>query len=122
MKKSPAAAAEALVELLSRENHALKAMNLPAAAALLDAKQAALAALAEAAEAGAAASLSGLSQRLHVLATENQGLLERAISVQARVIQIVASAYKPVSDMQRYGPNGVQTVFRAPAVALSTRC
>lgn len=119
MKKTPAAAAEALIELLSRENRALKAMNLPQAAALVSAKQVALAALADTAGTPAPAELG---ERLHALATENQGLLERAITVQSRVIQIVASAYRPPADTQRYGPTGVQTADRVPAVALSTRC
>jgi flagellar biosynthesis/type III secretory pathway chaperone len=109
---------DTLADVLARENAALQALDLPAAAALLPQKQAAIDALASGpAEPPKAA--QGL--RLRTLVTENQALLERAIRVQARVIEIVAGAYKPAAGTRTYGPSGEQTSSPLAGVAYSTR-
>ena len=100
----------ALASILERENAALAAMDLTAAAALLPEKTAVLAALPDAtpgAEADTARRVAGLAK-------ENKDLLERAIAAQERVIGIVARA--AVSVQPVYGGSG-----RARPVAISTR-
>jgi hypothetical protein len=111
-------ALDKLAEVLARENAALKDLDFPAAATLIPEKQAAIDALATPA---AATPRPAVGQRLHALVTENQALLERAIRVQARVIEIVASAYKPAPATRTYGPSGEQTTGPLAGVALSTR-
>ncbi len=93
------AAAVRLADALARENAALTAHDLPAAAALLTAKRAALAAFAAAGEHAAGPGQTcerpaarTVSAQLQALAEANHRLLERAIAAQGRVIAIVAEA------------------------------
>lgn len=107
-------AAAALADVLAQENAALAALDLAAAAALLEAKQAAAEAFA-AAQAEDAPPLDGrdLAVRLRELAAQNRQLLERAIRVQRRVLGIIAKALPPPAA-PRYGASGT---LRAGAVA-----
>ncbi len=117
------AAAERLADLLAQENDTLKRMDLPAAAALVPAKEAALTDLTRQPKATAPSpSLLALELRLGALAGENQELLERAIAVQTRIVRIVARACAPVPPPTRYGGrDGRSLSLRTGALALSTR-
>lgn len=103
-------AAEGLAELLARENVALAAMDLPSAAALVEAKrvptEAFVAAQARAASSGLVA-VPEVVRRLGELAAENRPLLERAMAGQQRVLAIIAKAAPRVSAVApRYGAAG----------------
>ena len=118
-------AAHALADVLARENAALAAMDLPAAAALLPAKTAALAALTAAGSpedfGPGAADLVAAARRLNDLARDNHRLLERAIAAQQRVIGIVAgAAASAVPAGPSYRASGRLTPDARP-LALSTR-
>jgi hypothetical protein len=113
-------AAAALIDILMRENAALSAMDLTGATTLLSAKQAATETLARA---GEATDLDpDTAARLRAVARENQALLTRALTVQARVIALIAGAGAEVPPASRYGAAGTMTAARhiAPR-ALSAR-
>ena len=116
-------AAWLVADLLARENEALQRLDFSSAVALVPAKEAALARLA-ALPKGAELSplLADLPQHLGPLAAENQGLLERAIRVQTRIVRIIARAYIPPPATMRYGAHGERSPApRSTALALSTR-
>ena len=123
MSKHFAEAAQLVAGLLSEENDALKRLDFPAAAALVPAKEAALAELTQ--HQGPLApspALVAVGQLLARLAAENQLLLERAITVQTRIVRIVARACAPPPSAARYGGHGRPAPPRhANALALSTR-
>lgn len=109
-----------LIDILQAENTELQSMDFKAAGRLLAAKQAATADL-TAAQAGALfapAGLQILATQLNALAEENRGLLERAISVQRRVLGTVVRAAQVVEPKPQYGPGGTQPVRTISAVAL----
>lgn len=112
-----------LADLLEQENKALKSLDFPAAIALAPAKEAALSNLAAPSTAGALPpSLATLQYSLNELATENQILLVRAISVQTRIVQIIARACACRPTMMRYCASGGRAPsHRAAALSLSTR-
>lgn len=110
-------ASAALGDVLGQENAALKRLDFAAAAALLPAKESAIANLAacagnEPAEAAPPPSPEDLSAARHLaaLAAENRALLERAITVQTRVIGIIASAAR-----QQTAPSYAADGRRGPA-------
>ena len=109
-----------LADVLARENEALRDLDMSTAASLAAEKQAVISAL-DAVPAPTQPPHPASGQSLRALVTENQALLERAIRVQARVIEIVASAYKPAPGMRTYGPSGGQPAIPLSGVALSTR-
>ena len=113
----PVAATRALAAVLARENAALAALDLPAATALLEAKQAALAAFAAAPPPGVAArALMPVLRELDALAAENRALLARAIAVQSRVIALVAGAGGPAAaNGAAYRPRGSRALPPRPA-------
>jgi hypothetical protein len=113
-------AAQRLVDVLTAENAALKGLDFPAAIALVPAKEAALAELTGVP--AAPVQQPELAQRLAGLAAENQVLLERAISVQTRIVRIVARAAAPPPAVTRYNGHGGRTASdRAGALAVWTR-
>lgn len=118
-------AAGRLADLLTRENDALKRLDLSAAVALVPAKEAALADLTKQPDTRmlpAMVGLAALGQRLGELASENQALLERAIAVQTRIVRIIARADATPPASARYGIPGARTLSHRPAaIALSTR-
>lgn len=125
-------AGAALAEVLARENAALAALQLGQAAAALDAKQAASAAFAAAvAQAkrhgglaeGDRAAAARLGARLQELAAENRRLLERALTVQGRVLETIARALpRALPAAPRYGRCGLPAhAERAPALAFAAR-
>ncbi len=117
------AATVRLAETLAAENAALDAMNLPRAAAMLAEKEAALAAFKAAQSSGRTTpALRQAADQLRAAADENRRLLERAISVQTRVLGMVAQAARAVSPPPaRYGRNGCYAARPPAAVALSAR-
>jgi hypothetical protein len=132
MSNALVAAAQRLVDVLAQENDALKRVDYAAAVALAPDKEAALTALSALFPPSGLASPSSLSppsgfpvvlaRRLRDLASENQGRLALAITVQTRVVQIVARAYAPPKAEGRYGARaGKFPPRRAIALALSTR-
>ncbi|MCC6719737.1 MAG: hypothetical protein IT555_17785 [Acetobacteraceae bacterium] len=108
--------AAALAAVLARENAALATLDLPQAAALAQEKRDAAAAFTAAHARAAAAGpppasirpqLEEAANRLRGLAAENHRLLDRAITVQSRVLDIIARA-APRASVQapRYGAAG----------------
>lgn len=120
------AAATRLAQVLTAENAALLALDAPAAAALLTEKLAAARELAEAAAQRPAArqtpESAGLALRLRDLAEENRRLLEHAILVQGRVLDMVARAARQgvAQSSGRYGASGA-AASAGGAVALHVR-
>ena len=105
------AAAARLTHVLAAENAALLVLDIPAAAALLDEKLAAARGLAQASAARPAtrhADEAGLALRLRDLGQQNRALLEHAIVVQGRVLDMVARAARQgvAQAGGRYGAGG----------------
>ena len=117
------AAATRLADILARENAALHAMDLPAATALVAEKSTALAALATALHTDAPVLPSPLVARLRDLAAENQRLLETALTVQGRVLGVIARAAAQQAQRggPRYGMGGGMAAARPAAIAISAR-
>lgn len=119
-------AAVRLVEVLTAENAALRALDASAAAALLPEKLAAARGLTEASAMRPAApqspEMAGLALQLRDLAAENQRLLERTMQVQARVLDMVARAARQGASQVggRYIASGVAVPDRG-AVTLHMR-
>lgn len=127
-------AAVALADTLTQENKALAALDLPRAVTLLDRKRQATAAFI-AAQARAASTATAASARdarplaeqvaaqLRDLADENKRLLERAITVQGRVIGTLARVVpRALARAPRYNAGGaIADGPRPPPVALSAR-
>lgn len=119
-------AGTALADVLVRENEALRRLDFPAAVALAPAKQAALLNLTQGRQPPAAAdrtpALLALGRRVSDLAAENRALLERAITVQTRVVGIIMRAAAKPAPAGHYAASGARYQPRkAPAVALSAR-
>ncbi len=131
-----------LAEVLTAENEALAALDLPRAGAMLAAKVQAADAFAAAqalaaaasprasddavrcASAGAAPRAAGAPlERLRVLANENQRLLATALTVQRRVIGIIINALPRAMQgtAPRYGGGGRAVVPPMRAVTISAR-
>jgi hypothetical protein len=125
-------AGQRLAEALRAENEALAALDMPRAAGLASAKlqasDAFAAAYAAATRLGSRAegrdrqSAEEMAARLQCLGAENRALLERAIAIQARVIETIASAALPKAAAPGYGALGRPTAPRsAPSIAMATR-
>ncbi len=127
MTQALTAATEQLADTLEAENAVLRALDLPAAGALLADKQAAAAALNQALAAAAGAggpahpALRTAALRLRELAEENRQLLERGIAVQSRVLGVLAQAARASSPAPRYGRLGAYAAGPAAGWALSAR-
>lgn len=125
-------AGQRLAEALDAENQALLRLDLSGAIPLAEAKQQATDAFAAAcaaaartgtrAEGSLRASTSELTQRLQSLGEENRRLLQRAIAIQAQVIETIAGAALPRSGSGAYAASGRPALARrAPALAVATR-
>lgn len=121
-----------LAEALRVENEALAKLDLSRAATLASHKIAASDAFAAAFAAQAKHGLAPegpvrqaaavLTRRLEELGRENRLLLERAVSLQSRVIETIAGAALPRMGTQGYAPAGTRAHGqRPPALALSAR-
>jgi hypothetical protein len=130
MKQALMQSAIALADALAEENRALGSLELKCAAALLDAKLRATSALiaAQAREASAPPAartrkeqMEATAARLRDLAAENKRLLERAITVQGRVIGCIVGALPKPGSAPRYGASGAFAGGRVRPMALSAR-
>ncbi|MCK8783182.1 hypothetical protein M0638_02160 [Roseomonas sp. NAR14] len=126
------AAAQRLAEALDAENAALASLDLTRAAALATAKIQASDAFAAACttaqklgqrpEGEDHVAVSQLAQRLRQLGSENRRLLERAIGLQARVIETIAGVALPQAAAPGYGLDGGRRPAPQPvALAVSAR-
>ncbi|WP_428376603.1 hypothetical protein [Lichenicoccus sp.] len=104
-------ASSLLLDVLDAENAALRRLDLAAAVALVAAKQAALARF-EAARPrtppphGSEPALGAAAIRLQAALAENRKLLERAMTVQGRIMALLARAAREQIPEQRYGSQG----------------
>jgi len=127
MTEHLATASARLAEVLEAENAALAALDLPRAGAMLAEKTRAADALvaAQHASRGNISTVSAAAPaRLRALAAENQRLLQQAMTVQGRVIGIIARAVsRALRDpaATRYGAHGRAAPTRLSAVAISAR-
>src|SRR5271170_2340807 len=100
-------AVQVMSKLLTEENQALTDMNFARAGALLAPKHAAADALAAAWRAAAATEAPPADLvKLGELAEENRRLLNRAMRVQRRVLDLVAKAARSSHPAPRYGASG----------------
>lgn len=113
-------AVELLAGVLERENVALANLDLVRAASFLAEKRAAVETLAGATFAGEA-TIEAMP-RLRDLAAENRRLLERAMAVQGRVIEVIARAGTRTVATAGYRANGGLAAYgRQQPLALSAR-
>ena len=121
-----------LAEALRAENEALSALDMTRAAAItpgkIQASDAFAAAFAASKRQGSRAEgpereiAEQLATRLKTLGDENRRLLERAISLQSRVIETIAGAALPAATPATYGAAGLRLRTHAPtALTLSAR-
>ncbi len=120
------AAAITLCHLLEQENAALRAVDLAAATALLNAKLAATETLVAAQRRAALSDTQAgraAGKRLQGLAATNKQLLETALLVQDRVLACIARAMpRAAVNGGRYGARGGAAAgANLPPVALSAR-
>ncbi len=135
------AAATRLVEALQAENAALTALDLPRAGQMLAEKVAAARAFTEsqalsstrsraeieafgtimALDGSAPAAIRALAIQLREEAAENRRLLERAITVQMRVLGTLAQAATAATPASRYGRRGAMAARPSSAWALSSQ-
>nr|WP_321984405.1 hypothetical protein [uncultured Lichenicoccus sp.] len=100
-----------LLDVLDKENAALRRLDLPAATAMVAVKQDALTRF-EAARPptppapGSSHALKGVAARLQAAIEENRKLLERAMTVQGRIMSLLAKAAREQVPEQRYGSQG----------------
>lgn len=122
-------AAMRLADILGRENAALRAMDMPAATALLVDKAQALAAFTAAGDADARVpeasrpTAETLAGNLRALVMENRRLLDIALHVQGRVLGLIAraAAQQTGHAAPRYGGGGTPMPSRPAAIAISAR-
>jgi len=117
-------AANTLADVLVRENAALKRLDIPAAMALVAAKEAALLGVTKGRVPLPVPERNpvvlALGRRVSGLVAENRALLERAIAVQTRVVGIIVRAAAPQPATRQYAANGFKSQpRRALATALS---
>ena len=106
-------AGEGLAALLERENQALRAIDLPGVGNMLADKTRAIDAFLAARrsaeppilDAALRERATALAARLATLAAENRQLLDRAIKVQGRVLDVIARAV-PTTPTYGYRPGG----------------
>jgi len=115
-----------LADTLARENAALDALDLSGAIAVLPDKRRALAVLSDAETVALPAeqrpAMEVALRRLRALAGENRRLLQHALTVQSRVIEIVAGALPHPEPGGRYVAPGARVpAVRAMAWSMSTR-
>lgn len=122
MTAALAYAVQTMTTLLTEENAALNAMDFARAGALLAPKHAAADALAAACRAApdSVPPQDDLRQ-LGELAEQNRALLNRAMRVQRRVLELVARAARGTQSGTRYGAGGRLAKARDAPRSLTTR-
>jgi hypothetical protein len=112
-------AATRLADTLARENTALDALDLSGAIALLPEKRRALAALTDAQAIGPMPdqrpAMETAVRRLQDMAAENRRLLRRALTVQNRVIDVIAGTLPRDEPAGRYAAPGARARSARPA-------
>jgi mevalonate kinase len=122
MTQSLEQAVQAMTKLLIEENQALAEMNFARAGALLAPKHAAADALAAAWRSAADTEAPPADLvKLGELAEENRRLLNRAMRVQRRVLDLVAKAARNAQTAPRYGSSGRVANGRGTPRSLLTR-
>ncbi|MGI4747953.1 MAG: hypothetical protein ACRYGI_02805 [Janthinobacterium lividum] len=129
MRPDLAEAAERLAAILTRENAALASLDFGAVGTFIDEKRSALEALGALALDGTASSTEtrspadlALAERLQTLAATNKHLLEQAMTVQNRIMAVLAEAARHAQLPKTYGARGRQTnAGSAGAYALVVR-
>jgi hypothetical protein len=122
MTQSLEHAVQAMSKLLAEENLALTNMDFARAGALLAPKHAAADALAAAWRAAASTEAPPADLvKLGELAEENRRLLNRAMRVQRRVLDLVARAARSAQPPSRYGSGGRVAGAGASPRSLLTR-
>ena len=110
MTKTVTAAMQRLMDVLERENAALTALDYAGSAALMSEKRAALDAFERLRpNQGTPAwppALLAAAEDLRQLTAANQRLLERALIVQGRIVQLIAHAASDAEPAPRYGATG----------------
>ncbi len=119
-------AAQAFADIIGQENEALRRLDFVAATELLPAKEAALARLTQGGPVESvtdrAPHIVALGERLTSLANENRALLERAITVQTRIVGIILRAGADAAPPGNYSATGrAAAQRRSCAMALSAR-
>ena len=119
MTETLIAATLRLADTLVRENAALDALDLSGAVALLPEKRQALAVLSQADGSGLPREMRPAMEtalrRLRDLAGENRRLLQRALTVQTRVIEVIAGALPRTEPAGRYAAPGTRARAGRPA-------
>ena len=95
-----------MAAVITAENAALAALDLPRAVALLGRKSAEIANFEAQKPAGAPQETVALLAQLAALANDNRRLLDRAIKAQGRVIGIIAGVVRQSPITPRYGAHG----------------
>lgn len=122
MTPTLAQAVQAMTKLLTEENQALTNMDFSRAGALLAPKHAAADALAAAWRAATQTDApQGDLMKLGELAEENRRLLNRAMRVQRRVLDLVAKAARSSHATTRYGAGGRAAGTNGAPRSLATR-
>jgi hypothetical protein len=117
-------AANTLADVLARENAALTRLDFLAAVALGPSKEAALLRVTEWCSAmptpDRSAPMLALGRAIMTLVAENRRLLERAISIQTRIVGIIVQAAAPPPVAGQYAASGLKRRRRrASATTLS---
>jgi hypothetical protein len=110
-----------VVQVLETENHLLSLHDYKAVAALLDRKQTALGTLERARGTEPDASQGDLARRINVLVVENRRLLDRALTVQRHVLDVICNAARNALPVDRYGASGQRALPSTTAVAFRVR-
>lgn len=129
MRTDLAEAAERLAAILTRENAALASLDFSAVGTFIEEKRSALDALGGFALDRTAASVEtrsptdlALAERLQTLAADNKHLLEQAMTVQNRIMAVLAEAARHAQLPTGYGACGRQSnAGSAGAYALVVR-
>jgi flagellar biosynthesis/type III secretory pathway chaperone len=116
MKTELASAADRLAAILTRENAALASLDYGSVGMFIDEKRLALEALGASARDRAGLPLEtqssadlALAERLRTLAATNKHLLEQAMSVQNRIMAVLAEAARHAQIPETYGARGRQS-------------
>ena len=124
---SPLPATRQLLDVLEAENCVLLRLDLPAAAALLADKQHAIELFdrvwsSQPIPPQPDPELRSLAPLLRAAAAENRRLLERAMTVQRRILSLLAQAARDQAPEGRYGAQGSQRYTRSESpFALNAR-
>lgn len=115
-------AANRLTAILQQENAALTALDFQAATSFLEAKQAAISAFELARKSAAEPLRMDAVSRLRAASFANATLVERAIAVQRRVIEMVLAAVPKRDTAPRYRADAGMACARrtAPMTLLSS--